>query len=103
MNNTNTHLADAIVDRLAERLADINKTIHYTELPSLAIGDAARYLGVSLPHVHKLMQRYPEHLAPLDGHKSIRFSTEQLIDFKRTGLAKAISRKPVKLAWDADL
>jgi hypothetical protein len=63
--NTHTQLADTIVERLADRLAEINKTIHHTELPSLGIGDTARYLGVSLPHVHKLMQRYPEHLKPL--------------------------------------
>lgn len=102
MNIEINKLADDIVDRLVHRIAEVNKTIHYTELPSLGIGDTARYLGCSLPHVHTLMQRYPEHLKPLDGRRGIRFSTEKLIEFKRAGLAKAGQRK-TKIAWDADL
>lgn len=57
------------------------------DVPDLSAAQAAKYLGISIATLTRLVQRYPEHLKPIaEENKALRFRFEELVNVKKLNL-----------------
>lgn len=92
LTNHDTKVAltmDQLYQLVIKVVADTRQLVNIEDLPDLSAGDAARFLGCSITHLHNLIRRHPEIVKPiLANKKQKRYRTAELLRLKNSGKVK---------------